>query len=439
MSPGNETESNEKPPSPSQRIFRMLTFVTVAVMLAATLHPAPPPDPTPAGPEPGTTPSLCLVCGTFGSADFLLNAVFFVPLGVFVYLASGRRSRLGLAVLAGLALSTLIEAGQLLAPGRYATLGDVVANTLGAGLGGILARWRSWLVGPRLGPAGRLSTAAGMMAGIVFVLTGWLLTPSPTQERNWVQWTAELGHYASFRGRLLDARLGTLDLSPGRMDATSSEAARTAIRRGARAGAKVRLGPSPDGLAPILSLYDDRQQENFLLGQHEDDLVLRLRYRADALYLRRPEFRFLDALADRSVGDTVRLAAWRPVVGPGADGTTRRADAYCLAAGTRERCGLGFPPGRGWSLFLYPHGLSAATVRGLDAAWTGLLFLPLGLWGRRGWSTGLGLLLAFGGLFAAPALTPLLWPGLAEAVGAVGGLAGGHLLGRIGRRLLPES
>lgn len=439
MSHDNATESSENAASTSLCTYRILAVVTVVAMLAATLLPAPPPDPTAAGAQPGTTPSLCLVCGAFGSADFLLNTVFFMPLGLLVYLASGRRSGLGLAFLTGLALSTAVEAGQLLVPGRYATLGDVIANTLGAGLGGMAARWRPWLVCPRPGPSGRLSIAAGAVAGTVFVLTGWLLAPSPTDERNWVQWTAELGHYASFRGQLLDARLDDLHLSPGRMDAASSEAARTAIRRGAPAAARARLGPPPGGLAPILSLYDDRQQENFLLGQHDDDLVLRVRYRADGLHLRRPELRFRDALADRVVGDTVRLAAWRPVVEPGTDGAAPRDDAYCLAAGTKERCGLGFPPGRGWSLLLHRRGLSAANVQGLDAAWTGLLFLPLGFWSVRRWPTALGILVATGGLLTVSAVTPLLWPGLAEALGAIGGLAAGRLVGRVGLRYRPGS
>lgn len=417
-----------------RRVYFALTAAAAAAVLAVTLFPVEPNVPSPGQVDLRTDPNLCLVCGQFGTADFLLNAAFFLPLGFFVCRAVGTRRGLVLAVLTGLSLSAVVEAGQLFLPGRFSTLGDLLANTLGAGTGGVIGRWRREILAPSERRARFLSVSAGAGSFAVLLGTGLLLVPSPTGERNWVQWTPELGHYEAYRGHVLRSRLGDTSLSPGRLDAAASEAVRAAIRRGARATARVRLGPPPDGLAPILSLYDDRQQENLLLGQDRHDLVLQVRYRADALRLRRPEIRLRDALAGHAAGDTVRLAGWRPVGKPGTDSTARPGDAYCLAAGEVDACGLGFPPGRGWTLLLHPRGLPAGALRAFDGAWTALLFLPLGLWAVRRRASALGVLLAGGGLFAAPALTPLLWPGAAEAVGAVVGLATGRMLGRVARR-----
>lgn len=412
-----------------RRVCRLLAGAVAAAMLAVTLFPLAAVGPASGGTTAPTGPLPCLVCGEFGTADLVLNAAFFAPLGVLVALAAGRRRGVAAALLAGFALSAVVEAGQLLLPGRFTTLGDLIANTAGAGLGGLAVRWRAALLRPSEARAGLLSLAAGAAAGAVFLATGWLLVASPTGERNWVQWSPVLGHYEAHRGRVLDARLGELSLSPGRMGAGASRAAREALRRGAPLAVTVRLGPPPAGLAPIVSLYDDRQRENLLLGQDGDDLVLRVRYRAEDLRLRGPELRSRDALARGSAGDTVRLTARRP-----------RADAYCLAAGRDERCGLGFPPGRGWSLLAFPRGLPAAALRTLDGLWTALLFLPLGFWGVRGLegprrrSAAVGAALAAGGLMAAPVVTPLLAPGAAEAGGALAGLASGALGRRWARR-----
>lgn len=68
--------------------------------------------------------------------EFSANVIFFVPLGVF--LGAGLR-RFWAAALAGIVVSGLIEIGQLLfLPNRFATLTDVVANSLGCALGAAL-------------------------------------------------------------------------------------------------------------------------------------------------------------------------------------------------------------------------------------------------------------------------------------------------------------
>ena len=69
-------------------------------------------------------------------ARFLANVALFVPLALIVGLAS-RRWRLGLAI--GIATSIGSELVQRALPGRDASLEDVIANSLGAAIGALIA------------------------------------------------------------------------------------------------------------------------------------------------------------------------------------------------------------------------------------------------------------------------------------------------------------
>ena len=74
----------------------------------------------------------------YSLVEFIANIVLFVPVGLFVVIMAGRRGW-WLAVLAGFAASCTIELGQLIfLPDRFATLADVLANTLGAAVGAVL-------------------------------------------------------------------------------------------------------------------------------------------------------------------------------------------------------------------------------------------------------------------------------------------------------------
>lgn len=75
---------------------------------------------------------------TFGLIEFLSNVVMFLPLGLFGALAL--RGRRYLVIPGGAALSGTIELVQQLAlPGRDGSWQDIVANTVGAVVGYLLA------------------------------------------------------------------------------------------------------------------------------------------------------------------------------------------------------------------------------------------------------------------------------------------------------------
>jgi glycopeptide antibiotics resistance protein len=71
--------------------------------------------------------------------QFSANVALFVPVGLLVGMFAGRR-RWWLGIVVGFLTSCGIELGQLMfLPERYATVNDVIANTLGAVIGALLA------------------------------------------------------------------------------------------------------------------------------------------------------------------------------------------------------------------------------------------------------------------------------------------------------------
>lgn len=107
------------------------------VVLVITMWPSPP--------DPGASPLLQRVLDWAHGAglpaavdvatlEVVANVAMFVPLGLLVA-ASRRLRRPWLAVPIALAFSAAIETTQIALPGRYPTVLDVVANTLGAALG----------------------------------------------------------------------------------------------------------------------------------------------------------------------------------------------------------------------------------------------------------------------------------------------------------------
>ena len=395
------TDPDDRPP-PSRRpgpAWRPAALVAWAAALAAlTLAPLPALE----GVEDVST--YCLVCGGRGASDAILNVVLFLPLGL---LARGRS--LARMVALGALLSAGIEGVQLLLPGRYPTLGDVVWNASGAGLGQLLRRHaRAWLTPPAwAGSAAAAALGLGLLAG------GWLLGPSWPRERYWGQWTAELGSMPQYRGTLLEASLGPLDVPPGRFPDGGDP--RSILSGPFELRGLVVKGPPPPSLSPIVSIYDGVQREVVLLGADGEDLVWRERTRAAVARLDQPDLRLPGALAGVRVGDTVRLAVSR-------DGGER-----CLAAGERLRCGLGFTPGRTWSLLLWLDAAPERAWRVLDALWLALLLGPTGFLTRRGRRWG-DVALAGAGLALAVGVTRLVAPPPLELLGALAGLGAGAWL-----------
>src|SRR2546423_11761821 len=96
-----------------RRIGLIVILVSLALIAFATLLPE----------EGNPVPSLCIICGTFGGVDAILNVLLFVPLGVGLALVGVRWRHAFLTVAL---LSMAIETAQLVAiPARTQTTGKI--------------------------------------------------------------------------------------------------------------------------------------------------------------------------------------------------------------------------------------------------------------------------------------------------------------------------
>jgi VanZ like family len=336
-------------------------------------------------PIPGETQiqGFCLICGSRGTADLLLNILLFMPLGA----ALARRGTPRIRVfLFGLLLSGTIECAQFFIPGRDPSVSDVIANTCGAVLGALIARSAHvWLTSrPPPGVGSRLCRAASAVAALLCLVTGLLLTPAYPDSPYFGLWTPDLGHLVTYRGRVLSATLNGESIADGPIHA--SDRIRAALESpGTDLRVRAIAGPEPEGLSPVFAIFDQQRREILLLGLDRKELVLRLRTRASDARLDRPEMR---VRGDWRQSDTASVAI------------VARAGRYDI-----NGAAAGFTVGSGWGLFLYPQHLPFKSV--VDAAWIAMLFVPAAFWSRTRGDAAIVALGVLGGLALVPALTPL--------------------------------
>jgi hypothetical protein len=247
------------------------------------------------------TPLTCLVCGDLGGVDFVLNILLFIPLGVGLALAgfSWRRA----LVLAAL-LSCGIELLQMkVIAGRDASLGDILSNTTGGGIGALLAAYWRRVIFPPPVPARLLALAWALCLTCIWAGSAWAFGPTWPVGAPWYgQWAQDLGTFKPFLGKILTLTAGGEPLLPGR----AIDQARLEDAVAANPGMAFRavLGPRPTGLSPVGAIYDDWQRQVMLLGQDRQDLAFRLRMRASLLKLRAPTVNLRNGMAGQP-GDTV--------------------------------------------------------------------------------------------------------------------------------------
>lgn len=378
-------------------------------------------------------PTLCLLCGSRGTADALLNIVLFVPLGLTL---GGLRRGLRKAVWAGLLCSAGIELGQTLLPGRHPTISDLVWNIGGAGLGvWLFRRMQNAVVlptregGERGGSPGlrRWSSELtwGLAVAVGLVLAGAFMTPQPTKDDYWGQWTPDLGHMPQYGGRILEASINGIPMPTGRLGHEGTDEA--LLVSPWRVDGTFLAGPPPSEVAPILSIYDGHQFEVLLLGAHGDDLVFRERNLAHRLRFDSPDVRLVRALRPLTMGDTASISASR------IDGDT------CLQVGALQQCGVGVSPARSWGLLLYVEG-PREWLRGLvDVGWLGILFLPIGFFARTGLGTAGGAAMGLMGMFAAVVATPFIGGPWYEVAACLAGVWTGRAILLLLRKVASQS
>src|SRR3954453_3118919 len=121
--------------------WRFFGAAGLLIILAATLRPEP--DQTRAA---EATPLWCLVCGDHGGVDVIRNILLFIPFAFGLRLGGVPRKTV---LLVGAASSLTIELLQLtIIAGRDASLSDVLTNSLGTGVGALIADYGSTLLPP---------------------------------------------------------------------------------------------------------------------------------------------------------------------------------------------------------------------------------------------------------------------------------------------------
>ena len=370
--------------------------------------------------------TLCILCGDRGLADFLLNIALFAPLGA--ALAGRGWGLLRVLVTAALASGAIEVLQVAVVTGRDANAGDLLSNTTGGAVGWLLLR--SWQRLPDLDPRrAKLLPAVAAATVVGLLLLGqWLLTPSFPPTTYYLQWTADFGNMETYRGRVLTSRVGPLRLPgpPGRLE--RSDSVRTLLRRGAGLGAVVRAGPPPEALAPVVSIYDDRQKEIVLLGASGSGLVYRFRMIADEVRLDGADLEFDGALEGVVAGEVVEV------------GVNRRGAEWCASAGRRRVCVPGFTAADTRMLLYYRPDWRGATREAIGLLWLAALFAPVGLVGRSWVSRGAGAAVAAVGLTALPSVFGFAASPLIEVLAGLAGIGlGGLFVDTLtGRDSLPE-
>jgi hypothetical protein len=316
---------------------------------------------------------FCLICGTVGGVDVILNILLFVPMGVGLSLSGVAPWR---AVLTMLALSTSIETAQLLLiPGRDATLGDVVTNTLGGALGFAGCRYAQTWLRPSLSAAKILLIGWSTVWLAIQTISNFAFTLSIPDGEYYGQISPILGSYAAFRGRVLSA--GVDGIAIPNTAIVGSRGLRTRLQHGGTAAATVVPDSATQGIAPILRVVDTDQTEVVLLAQDGVDLLFALRSGGAALRLRPPLFALRGVFAGKvergSFADTIAV------------GGRQLARVVSMTANARTAIDHHLIPvaaSLGWTL-IWPwqwHIEGTRAERAISWIWVACLVLPSGYW-----------------------------------------------------------
>ena len=370
-------------------------------------------------PDPGYggTGFRCLLCGSRGIADLVLNVALFVPLG-WALGARGARPIAGLGI--SLAIAGGVEVLQLLIPGREATVRDILTNGLGGGIGCLIfAYGRGWLADRR---QARVASCLALVAlvGVVGIV-GPVLAPRPAPDRIFVGWNPNQDHLERWTGAIHRVEIGGRPAAPG--GTADGTLINSALLHGATIDIQASAGVPTSRVAGIFTVNDRETNEILLVGAERRDLVVRFRRAASVLRLDSPVLRFREALAPIPAGQPLHI-------------TVHVTDAgACAAVNEQTTCTAPFSVGSAWSLLAWRDDAPRSLIRFLDATTLGILFGTLTIFfpavGRFAASALLG------GAGVAIALASTRW-GLTivaapELLGIFGGAGLGYALSRLVR------
>ena len=342
---------------------RLLLVLSVVAVAVATLTPA-----TPGG---VSLSFLCFRCGTHPGIDVVLNILLFLPFGAALGLL---RVRARWVVVIVVAATTSIELLQFtVIPGRYASLRDIVSNSIGGVIGLQLAVHSRGLLAPSPRGALRLSACTAGLWLLSQAFTSWalavVLPPTPW----WAQIKLhDLGFPAVFDGSVVGVSIGDTAI-PYSDQLGDSELAREAIRRGHPLHAVVTDVKPSRGTAPIVVLAaNDNLSEIVSLLQKGTDVAFRVRTRASRVGLRSPALRLSNVFPAGSERDTVSLEG------------SYSAHRYTLRAiRSGKTLSRTIAPSASWTwILLIPlsHYAFGKEVRWVTAVWLAVALGLIGFW-----------------------------------------------------------
>lgn len=373
----------------------------------------------------------CLGCGDLGTLDIINNVLLFVPFGA-ALAAHGRR--LGSLTAIGIAFSTGIELLQVaIAPGRSGSFGDILSNSVGTALGGLLVSTReSWLA-PHGVTRRVLAGATTGAALIVMIATADLLSPAVPVTRLYGQWTPRWAGSVPFAGQLHAVDVNDRAL-PDDVVPWTTEYGRSVSEGSLRVRADITSGTPPvRGLAPVVRVVN-AEGEQFVIGQRPNDFIFSARLRSKWLRLR---------TLTVSLPSTVRESGEHLLIKGGID---RRQTLYLSTEGPSGRLSrqLDLTVGLGWAFFLPAKVVLGRWTSAANGLWLALVALPMGFYAAvpgRGLGVAERLRLQVAavvwplaaltvGLAIGPRLVGAAGSPWSEWVGALSGLTAGLLLAR---------
>lgn len=347
-----------------------IAAVSFILICLATLTPE-----TPGWPSEAT--NVCRGwCDDSLVADFVRNIALFVPLGFGLWLAGGRGWKI---VLIGSCLSATVEILQIrIIVGRDASVLDWIANTAGTVAGLIAAAQLRVLLFPRNRVAARLLVASLLAWVGILTLGAWGIQPAPTQSPFWGQRVPHLGSSPPFRGEVISARVGEVELQSGRMGKESELRASMYARRFTADATVLPSRPdSPTSIGPIARVADRTRREILMLGRGGNVLVFRYRMRATTLRLETPAFALAQAFRNNAATSSTETKAPESVSAMVNRGTVRLS-----AKGegvSRERM-FELGPAVAWSFFLPWDYWFGPNARLIALLWLAALLIPTGYW-----------------------------------------------------------
>lgn len=269
----------------ARRSWWTIAAVWLMVILWVTLRSAP--DQAARAME---LPWYCVLCGEAGVADFILNLLLFVPLGVAAHALRLPQWR-GFAF--AVALTVVIETIQgMFLVGRDGSLGDVLANSAGAVLG--------WLLYPGLMQLGRPSHAfarAGVgvvlgLSAVTWFTTGIGLRPALSMAAPWV---GQLQHkwpgHDAFPGTINAAEINGVAVPNDPLDLPAMLRDSVELRI-----TLTRTMPLPARRASLVRIVDALGHPQISLTESGADLIAEVQLRASHWGFHTPEWAFRGAM-----------------------------------------------------------------------------------------------------------------------------------------------